>query len=239
MIDRETEACSAFSALDTLPGDDGGIAEEYADALAAICALEKALAGRVPTNDTPDGRLLLTLAWLKQEIVAQRLPIPVEARTVFYLVGSGELNPIPGVKAPLHRLYLVLTGIGLIKPRHVPLLLSMIDDFYTDAQAIWSELPMEEREVMDDLHARGAALRLKAEWPMGNPLQRRQTGLANPVLERHIPDFNNRMTDITASLFEQWRPYAAKKPPLDPPHPGLPRNAPPEPERPYPGWFRP
>lgn len=239
MIDRETEACSAFSALDTLPDDDGGIAEEYADALAAISALEKALAGRVPTNDTPDGRLLLTLAWLKSDILAQRLPIPAAARTVFYLVGSGELKPIPGVKAPLHRLYLVMKGIGLIKPRHVPLLLSMIDDLYADAQAIWSELPIEEREVMDDLHARGAALRLKGEWPSANPLQRRQTGLANPVLECHVPDFDNRMTDITASLFEQWRPYDAKKPPLDPPHPGLPRNAPPEPEHPSPGWSRP
>lgn len=216
-----------------------GIEEEYADALAAIRELRAVLGDRPLTNDMPDGRLLLEIAWIEQEIVAQRLPIPVEAHTVFYLVGSGELNHIPGMKAPLHRLYLVLTGIGLIKPRHVPLLLSMIDDLYADAQAIWSELPMEEREVMDDLHARGAALGLEGEWPTANPLQRRQAGLANPVLEGHVPEFNNRMTDVTASLFEQWRPYAAKKPPLDPPHPGLPRNAPPEPERPYPGWFRP
>lgn len=216
-----------------------GIEEEYADALAAIDDLRASLDNRPLTNNTPDGRLLLEIAWVEQEILAQRLPIPVEAHTVFYLVGSGELNPIPGVRAPLHRLYLVLKGIGLIKPRHVPLLLSMIDDLYADAQAIWSELPVQEREVMDDLYARGSALRHQGEWPTANPLQRRQTGLDNPVLERHVPDFNNRMTDITASLFEHWRPYAAKKPPLDPPHPGLPRSAPPEPERPNPGWFRP
>lgn len=216
-----------------------GIEEEYTDALEAIRELRGALGDRPMTNDTPDGRLLLEISWVGQEIAALRLPIPVEVHTVFYLTGSGELNRVPGVKAPLHRLYLVLKGIGLIKPRHVPLLLSKIEDFYADAQAIWSQLPAEEREVMDDLHARGAALRLRGTWPSDNPLQRRQTGLANPVLERHVPDFNNRMTDITASLFEQWRPYAAKKPPLDPPHPGLPRTAPPEPARPAPGWFRP
>ena len=85
----------------------------------------------------------------------------------------------------------------------------------------------------------GISLNPPAYQNPANPLQRRQTGLANPVLECHVPDFDNRMTDITASLFEEWRPYAAKKPRLDPPHPGLPRQAPPEPERPNPGWFRP
>ena len=216
-----------------------GIEEEYADALTAIRALRAALGDRPLTNDTPDGRLLLENAWVEHEIDGGRLPIPVEARTVSYLVGSGELDHIPGVKAPLRQLYLVLEGIGLIKPRHVPLLLSMIADLYADAQAIWPELPAEEREVVNDLHARGSALQHNGEWPSANPLQRRQTGLANPVLERHVPDFNNRMTDITASLFEQWRPYVAKKPPLDPPRPGLPRSAPPEPQWPDAGWFRP
>ena len=36
-----------------------GIEEEYADALAAIADLRRALGDRQPTNDTPDGRVLL------------------------------------------------------------------------------------------------------------------------------------------------------------------------------------
>ncbi|MCC2975507.1 hypothetical protein LK533_02315 [Sphingomonas sp. PL-96] len=215
-----------------------GIEEEYADAMAAIRDLRTALGERRLTNDTPDGRLLLEIAWLEQEIGRGRLPIPVGANTVFYLVGSGELNHIPGVQESLGRLYVVLKGIGLIKPRHIPVLVSMIDALYADAHAIWVEVPAGEQEVMEDLRARGDALR-REHWPSADPLARRYNGLANPVLNERVANFSNRIAGIRAALFRDWRPSAAKKPPLDPPKPGLPREAPPEPDRPWKGWFRP
>jgi hypothetical protein len=116
------------------------------------------LSDRPLTNDTPDGRLLLKVAWVEQEINRERLPMPVGANTVFYLVGSGELNHIPGVQGSLGRLYVVLKGIGLIKPRHMPVLISMIGKLYADARAVWVDVLAEEREVTEDLRARGEAL---------------------------------------------------------------------------------
>ena len=41
-----------------------GIEEEYGDALAAIADLRRALGERPLTNDTPDGRVLLEVAWV-------------------------------------------------------------------------------------------------------------------------------------------------------------------------------
>ena len=94
-----------------------GIEEEYAHALAAIAGLRLALGARPLTNDTPDGRVLLEVAWVEQEIKRQRLPIPVDASyagTIYYLVGSNELLSLPGgvpdaagIKDALGRLYRV------------------------------------------------------------------------------------------------------------------------------------
>jgi hypothetical protein len=55
-----------------------GIEEEYADALVAIDDMRTALGSQRLTNDTPEGRVLLNIQWVEQEIRAQRLPIPVD-----------------------------------------------------------------------------------------------------------------------------------------------------------------
>ena len=142
-----------------------GIEEEYADALEAISGIRKALGPRRLTNDTPDGRLLLNVQWLEQEIRAQRLPIPVDrsyVNTVFYLVGSGDLASVPGLKEPLGKLSLVLDGDGLMKPRHLPVLIALIVDLTRDADDCRARLtPAEERwveelkDMADDLRRGG------------------------------------------------------------------------------------
>ena len=53
-----------------------GIEEEYADALQAIGDIRAALGPRPMTNTRPDGRLLLNLVWIEQEIVASGCPYP-------------------------------------------------------------------------------------------------------------------------------------------------------------------
>lgn len=44
--------------------------------MVAIADLRGALGERPLTNDTPNGRVLLEVVWIEQEIKRQRLPIP-------------------------------------------------------------------------------------------------------------------------------------------------------------------
>jgi hypothetical protein len=211
-----------------------GIEEEYADALAAIADLRGALGERPLTNDTPDGRVLLEVGWIEQEIGRRRLPIPVDASyagTIYYLVGSNELLHVPGVLNPagikdaLGRLYRVLQGIGLVKPRHVPVLIAMIDDLCGDADTVRDRLNAEEREVIDDIRAQGVLLK-RGEWPPYRQPQDRFFRYEAPNLNSLDLNFGNRAAGISASLFDSWRPYPAKKPPLAAPVPGLSQKAP-------------
>ena len=200
-----------------------GIEEEYADALAAITDLRRALGERRLTNDTPDGRLLLEVAWVEQEIRRQRLSIPVArsyAGTIYYLVGSGELDRIPGLKGALGRLYVVLQGIGLVKPRHVPVLVSMIDDIYADARRVWEQLTHSEQATMDDIQVQADTLR-KGEWPAYRQPQDQFPIFDTPNLDRLVNNFSNRGRRISSSVYDGWRPYPAQKPPLAAPVPGL------------------
>lgn len=215
-----------------------GIEEEYADALEAIADLRRALGERPLTNDTPDGRVLLEVAWVEQEIERQRLPIPVDASyagTIYYLVGSNELLHLPGgvpdpagIKDALGRLYRILQGEGLIKQRHVPVLIAMIDDLCADADKLRNRLDAEEREVIDDIRAQGEILK-RGEWPPYRRPQDQFFRYEAPNLNSLGLNYGNRAAGIAASLFEGWRPYPAKKPPLAAPVPGLPDRAPPLP----------
>lgn len=214
-----------------------GIEEEYADALAAIADLRRALGNRPLTNDTPDGRVLLEVAWVEQEIRRQRLPIPVDrsyAGTIYYLAGSNELLHVPGIPDPngiesaLDRLYPVLQGYGLIKQRHVPVLIAMIDDLYADAYKVWDRLGSDEQEVVEDMKAQAGILR-RGEWPAYRRPQDRFFRYEAPNLNALVENFGNRTGGIAASLFEGWRPYPARKPPLAAPVSGLPIKAPPLP----------
>ena len=210
-----------------------GIEEEYADALDAIHEIQAALGTRSLTNNTPDGRLLLEVADLEQEIRAGRLPIAVDPSyigTINYLIGSNELNHVRGLREPLGRLYLVVNGIGLMKPRHLPVLLAMIDDLLADA-ANCVKLENDERAGLADMGRLAQALREGARWPIPrSPQQYPFTFADTPNLDECVENFFARNAWIEESLFEGWRPYPARKPRLAPPTPGLPERAPPLPE---------
>lgn len=210
-----------------------GIEEEYADALAAIGDLRRALADRPLTNDTPDGRLLLEVMWIEQEIRREQLSIPVSrsyAGTIYYIAGSGELDRVPGLKDPLYRLYNILQGTGLIKPRHVPVLIAMIDDLYADARKVWGQLTQEEQATMDDIRAQGDIIR-RGEWPPYRSPQGRFFRYDTPNLDQLVHNFGNRTRAVAVSLFDGERPYPAQKPPLAAPVAGLPPQAAPLPAK--------
>ncbi|HEX8412820.1 MAG TPA: hypothetical protein VF637_02920 [Sphingomicrobium sp.] len=169
----------------------------------------------------------------------QRLPIPVDAPvdasyagTIYYLVGSNELLSLPGgvpdasgIKDALGRPYTVLQGIGLIKQRHVPVLIAMIGDLCADVDKVHDRLNAEEREVIDDIRAQGEILK-RGEWPPYRRPQDRFFRYDTPNLDALVADFDDLAAGIAASLFGDWRPYPAKKPPLTAPVPGLPDRAP-------------
>lgn len=210
-----------------------GIEEEYFDAWQAISKLRDALGPHRLTNDTPEGRLLLELAWIEQQIAARSLPIPVHPSyvgTVNYLIGSGELNFYSGFQEAHKNLYRVLTGIGLMKQRHVPVLIAMIDDLLKDASNCAS-VTAEERAALSDLHGLAQQLREGRQWPVArSPQQYPFTMIDTPNLDECVDNFFGRNFEISASLFEGWRPRPARKPPLAAPLAGLPQQAPPLPE---------
>ena len=211
-----------------------GIEEEYADALRAIGDIRAALGPRPMTNSRPDGRLLLNLLWVEQEIKARRLPIPVDKSfvgTVFYLIASGELDELPGLNGDVHgpicRLSLVLDGTGLMKARHLPVLIAMIDDLLADARRCPSTLSDAARATLADLDACRADLQRGGEWPKRRRPQ--DCPRATPDLRACIDNLGNRLFMVNAPLFDGWRPNPAKKPSLPAPVPGLPPKAQPLP----------
>ncbi len=208
-----------------------GIEEEYADALAAIAEMRTALGSRRLTNDTPEGRLLLNINWVEQEIGTRRLPVPPDRsyiHTILYLVGSEELSSVEGLKNALAKLYLVLTGVGLMKQRHVPVLIAMMDDLLAET-AKCSSVSSAERARMDEMASLADDLRRGGGWPKP---RRPQDYFSTPVsldLEACVSNFANRARAIDSALFASWRPRPARKPALAAPVPGLPERAPPSP----------
>jgi hypothetical protein len=204
-----------------------GIDEEYADALDAIRDIRAALGKHRLTNDTPEGRLLLNVAWVEQEILARRLPIPVHrsfVETIFHLVGSNELGGVAGFQPALSRLWLVLKGYGLIKPRHFPVLLAMIGEFLADAGRC-SGHDEDALHLLGRLREYGDFLAREGQLPPRLPPEK-QFAAFSDVLKSCPERAFSRLDSIDASLFEAWRPKAARKPALAAPVPGLPAEAP-------------
>ncbi|MGI4876213.1 MAG: hypothetical protein ACRYG4_01860 [Janthinobacterium lividum] len=208
-----------------------GIEEEYADALTAIHDMQRALGPQRLTNHTPEGRVSMEIRWIEQEIVARRLPIPVDksyVNTVDYLVGSNELADYTGFQPAIGRLTRVLDGIGLIKARHLPVVVAMIEEFLDDAAKIRSNLPESDRLILADL-GRVAGQLHDGLMPAARRPQDTFSALASDALEQGVHNGSNRLRSISMSLFGGRRPWPARKPPLPAPVAGLPERAPPLP----------
>ena len=200
-----------------------GIDEEYADAMERIEALEVVLKGFPPSNDTREGRMVYQLKWLRQEIEARRLPIPLDQKywsTLGYLVGEGSIDYLGGGTS-MGELTRILDGVGLLKKRHYPVLLAMLDDFLDllkrarGLNSIEQKLIDETRQIRAQLAAGALELPLdESRYPGWKSIY-----LEVPNLEQ-IPDFGNRKGAIARPLFEGWRPRPCRKGPLAAPNPG-------------------
>ena len=197
-----------------------GIDEEYADALTAISQARAALGPETRDNNSPEEQVLMSMERIEQQIRAGSLPIPADpgrVGVIFYLVGSNDLGNYPGFQHALGRLWLVLKGYGLMKQRHVPVLIAMMDDFIRDAEACPSvagaqALIADMRKEVDLLRGGGA-------WPRERRPQDQFMVQLPPGLNDCMDRGFSRVSDIDAALFEAWRPRPARKPPLAGPYP--------------------
>jgi hypothetical protein len=201
-----------------------GIDEEYADAMERIERLEVLLRAFPPSNDTREGRMVYQLKWLRQEIEARRLPIPLDRKywsTLAYLVGEGSIDYLGGA-TPMGELDNILDGVGLLKKRHYPVIGAMLDDFLDLVRQAPSLNPIEQKLVDEArlirLQLAAGALQLpldESQYPGWKSIY-----LDTPNLER-LPDFGNRKAAVEFPLFEGWRPKPCRKGPLAAPNPGM------------------
>jgi hypothetical protein len=200
-----------------------GIDEEYADAMDRIEKLEVLLKGFPPSNETREGRMIYQLMWLRQEITAKRLPIPLDQKywaTLGYLVGEGSLDHL-GAGKLMGELATILSGVGMLKKRHHPVVVAMIDDLLTLSRRA-AHLDPAEVQLLDDIRMIHAAMVSGKGQPPFDPSQysgwkkvSTQTNL------NQIPGFRQLRQDLGASVFEEFRPPPARKGPLPAPNPGM------------------
>ena len=210
------------------------IEEEYAQALPRVRFLLEAFRGHDPSNNTAHGRMVYQLRWLERELVARRVPIPLDRRwigTLCYLVGSGEVDDSKEIADAMGDLTLILEGPGLLKPRHTPVVLSMLEDLIAAMHRYGDPLLPSEQELVEELSAVAAGMRSGAIIPpIGGgvnlpPLRKKMLeaerfeALFPPLTARD--DYLTVSNQLSRALFHGFCPYPAKKPPLPAPVPGL------------------
>jgi hypothetical protein len=199
-----------------------GIEEEYADLLERIEKLGPLFAPFLETNDTFEGRMRFQLAWLRQEIEAGRLPIPLDKKywgTLSYLVAEGAVDYLGGAKE-MGEMTAILDGTGMLKPRHTPVVVAMLDDFLKFLQPHTAGLdPKEQRFLRDTVKIRRD---LEGGWITLPLLYDAFPGWKTPWEFPHLnalPDFWQRAWNLDGPLFYSVRPWPCRKGPLAPPNP--------------------
>ena len=201
-----------------------GIEEEYADILERLDVIDKALKDHEPSNDTPEGRMLALSRWLRQEIAAERLPIPLDKRwwgTMAYMLVDGVLSHY-GIEGAMGNLTNIFDGFGMVKKRHYPVVAAMIDDFlalvaekvrnYSDLER---KILAESREIRDRLLAGELDLPLdKKEFPGWA----REYATENFIL---VQEVSRAAGGLSWIMFSGVRPQVCRKGPLKPRNPGL------------------
>jgi hypothetical protein len=193
-----------------------GIEEDYQDALIRIDQLLDLLKGFPSTNDTNEGRVKLELLWLKQEITAGRLPLPVDEAwiaTINYSHANEEMGQLPSFHRICDELIIALEE-GLVKPRHYPVVASMIDDVLLrihSTSAQWLVPTVNELiRLKRLLNENRVALPLsEEEWP----------AIADMDTLEGLDDKTNQiLMSLSCTLIDGWRPDACSKGPLPAPN---------------------
>lgn len=195
-----------------------GIEEDYEDALIRISRLLEILKDFPYDNVTDEGRNKLELYWLRQEIMAGRLPMPAPKSlwaTLAYTIGDGSLDRLPGFDKVSGELYAILR-YGLVKPRHYPVVMAMIDDVLDRIHNPGNQPLMAlERELISlkvKLSLNRIDLPVSAkEWPAIAKMSR------TPDID--FGETYQKVINLSFTLNSGWRPDPCSKGPLVPPSP--------------------
>jgi hypothetical protein len=197
-----------------------GIDEEYDDALERIEQLEAALKGVPPSNDTREGRIIYQLMWLRQEITARRLPLDDKYwGTLGYLVAEGSLDHL-GIAKPMGELARILSGDGMLKKRHYPVVLAMIDNLLALTQRA-PQIDAADQEMIREIKSVRHAITSGQSLPLDKayyPAWRTPSAAKNLP---QVPEYRQQRLNLFACVFEEWRPPLCRKGPLPAPNPGL------------------
>jgi hypothetical protein len=116
----------------------------------------------------------------------------------------------------------ILDGVGLLKTRHYPVVVAMIDDFLDFVkQSPRLDDPIE-RMLVDESRQIRAQL---AAGDLQPPLDKSQypgwKGSTSTKNLHRLPEFSNRRRAVALPLFEGWRPRPCYKGTLAAPNPGM------------------
>lgn len=214
----------------------GDIDEEYADLIPRITFLLNQWHDKPASNDAPYGRMVYFLLWLRQEVQARRIPIPLDGSylgTIKYLTGSGDVRDSDEVGRTMGDIIQVLQGRGLIKPRHYPLLLSMMDDFIAEVHKHRPGLEHTDPFFREYCMWRNGIVNGTFHPPIEPTAERNRfyqasgRTLADVLPGETEPNYELGLAmDRTIYPLIGHRPYQTYKPPMPAPVPGLDRMAP-------------
>ncbi|MEA3002763.1 MAG: hypothetical protein QOH81_1551 [Sphingomonadales bacterium] len=213
--------------------NEDGIDYEYRSLLARVDRLLPSLESYPESNDTPEGRVKGILKWLREQVDARKLPIPLDRSwwgSLDYFASSGELASIPGAEKALSEISLILDGEGLVRPDDYPDVRRLLARFLLAYdEAVRPHITEGQSKFRDELE--------KIEGQIENeeislPLDE------EGFVERHPPSewmeplmedlaLSQEQTQLFFSLFAGARPRRRNDLPLRAPNPGLPDQAPP------------
>ena len=198
-----------------------GIDEEYSDASKRIAdALVLIQAPHVSeTNDTFDGRMILHLKWLRQEIEARRLPIPLDRKyrmTLCHQIAEGRKNR--ELQSLLEQLNTILKGTGLVKPRHIPLVLEQIHS----VQEMVKSIDPKSLKYSSALNELTSITQLISNTPFNLPINiDSYPGLGSIDYFLMLREMALTWSELSDVLFSAYRPKMCIKPGFAAPMPGL------------------
>jgi len=206
--------------------DDIDVEEQYRDILDVVNELLPYFDPYPLDNGTAAGRTKGELLLLKQEVEAKRFPIPAnkgKVATINYHAHNKYLpEELPDFTLQLQRIVSLVECEGIIKPRHYPRIIELIETHLDRLDKILSkdkDLTQSETSNLSDLKAEMMKLARqlynenlelplsKTEWPIyWNRKVRRR-------VFNQYDDFYTAERKLSAPLTSNWRPRQSQPTP--------------------------
>jgi len=199
--------------------DDVYVEEQYQDIINIVDYLLPLLEPYEFDNSTAAGRLRGELMWLKQEITNKKFPVPGTrdmVGTLGYLAFNYSLpDALPNLRQPLRAIISLVTCRGLIKPRHYPRIIELIEDTITKGERVletYKRMSLAEKDNIEGLlselkkiahllfHEKDIFPLNKEDWPYYWDRMTR-----GDVWDRE-ESFYNSESKLSGAFTSKWRP---------------------------------